>query len=87
MKKKINYFTPDVKQCLILGNFNYSPIQWGTLVDEAGNQIVDEKGNPVPNGFADLHHVEKDLELFREKIQQYGFEDLDIVTKTNINMT
>ena len=37
MSKALPPFTPDERQCLILGNFDYSLIRWGARVDEAGN--------------------------------------------------
>ena len=49
-------FSPDERQCLILGNFNYEKLRYmGT----------DKDGNPKQLGYADLHHVEPDLRLFR----------------------
>ena len=86
ISKAIAPFSPDVRQCLILGNFDYSPIRYGTKVDKAGKMILDANGNPKQFGFADLHHVEPDLQLFREKIVNYGFDDLDVVTRTNLSM-
>ena len=78
MSKALPPFTPDERQCLILGNYDYAPLQY---------MGVDQDGNPKQLGFADLHHVEPDLQLFREKIVQYGFDDLDVVTKINLNVT
>ena len=85
MSKGVPPFTPDARQCLILGNYEYSPIRF-TKAREDGNLILDSEGNPKKFGFSDLNHVEADLQLFREKVSQYGFDDLDIVTKENLNM-
>ena len=45
---------------------------------------MDKDGNPEQVGFVDLHHVKADLQLFRDNIVNFGFEDLDVVTKTNL---
>ena len=47
---------------------------------------VDNEGNPKQLGFADLDHVEEDLKLFKEKIVQYGFDDINIKKKKNLSM-
>lgn len=57
-------FTPDVRLCLILGNYNYEKVRF-TKVDEAGNYILDKDGNIKMFGFLDLPYVEADLELFK----------------------
>ena len=67
MSKAIPPFTPDARQCLILGNYEYSPIRF-TKADESGNLILNNEGNPKQFGFSDLNHVEADLQLFRDKI-------------------
>jgi hypothetical protein len=50
MAKQVPFFSPDKRQCLILGNYDYSPIR---IMVEG----VDEDGNPKELGFKDLLHV------------------------------
>ena len=59
-KPKVPYFTPDKRQCLLLGNFDYSPIRW--------IEGVDDDGNPKEKGFSDLLKVKVDIEHFKENI-------------------
>ena len=47
-KPKVPYFTPDKRQCLILGNIDYAAIR---II------VVDKDGNPEEKGFADLPEV------------------------------
>ena len=47
-KPSVPYFTPDKRQCLILGNIEYAAIRF------IG---VDKDGNPKELGFADLPEV------------------------------
>ena len=47
-KPIVPYFTPDKRQCLILGNFDYASIRFTG---------VDKNGNPKEKGFADLPEV------------------------------
>ena len=72
------YFTPDKRQCLILGNYDYSTIRFmGVGKDE----------NPKELGFADIPEVLQDMEVFSRNIERYNFDaDLDIVKKTNLSM-
>ena len=42
---KMKYFGPDKRQCLVLGNFDYSAIRWRVEED------------PEEKGFADLPEV------------------------------
>ena len=87
MAKQVPYFTPDKRECLILGNDDYSAIRWGTKTDAEGNVIVDEHGNPKQFGYADLPAVLQDMEVFSQNIALYGFDpDLDIVQKTNLSV-
>ena len=70
MPKALPYFTPDRRQCLILGNFDYSTIRF---------MGQDKNGNPKEKGFADLREVEQDIEDFKNNIARYGFDaDMDI---------
>ena len=85
-KPKVPYFTPDKRQCLILGNFDYSAIRWGEKKDAAGNVIVDEAGNLKQYGFADLLHVKNDIKIFRKRIEEYGFPSTDISKQTNLSV-
>ena len=59
-KPSLPYFTPDRRQCLIIGNIDYSAIRWPAL-DANGNKVTveDENGNPKEKekGFADLPEV------------------------------
>ena len=49
MKKPgVPYFTPDKRQCLILGNIDYAAIRY---------MGVDRDGNPTEKGFANLLEV------------------------------
>ena len=76
-KPTLPYFTPDKRQCLILGNINYDAIRW---------TVQDANGNTKVKGFLDLLAVQDDMEVFSRNIQQYGFdEDMDIIKKTNLN--
>ena len=76
-KPIVPYFTPDRRQCLILGNIDYSAIRW---------TVQDANGNTKVKGFLDLLAVQDDMEVFSRNIQQYGFdEDMDIIKKTNLN--
>ena len=78
LKTSLPYFSPDRRQSLILGNFDYSAIRF---------MVVDKDGNPKEKGFADLPEVQQDMEVFSSNIQQYGFDpDFDIVQKTNLSM-
>ena len=45
---ELPYFTPDKRQCLILGNYDYSAIRF---------MGVGKDGNPKELGFADLPEV------------------------------
>ena len=74
--KDQDFFTPDIRQCLIIGNFNYQAIRW--TEDDAD-------GNAVEKGFADLNEVQDDIEVFSRNIAEYGFGDTDILEKKNIN--
>ena len=47
-KPSVPYFTPDKRQCLILGNIEYAAIRF---------MGVDKDGNPTEKGFADLPEV------------------------------
>ena len=47
-KPSVPYFTPDKRQCLILGNIDYGAIRF---------MVVDENGKPKEKGFADLLEV------------------------------
>ena len=47
-KPGLPYFTPDKRQCLILGNIDYSAIRF---------MGVGKDGNPKELGFADLPEV------------------------------
>ena len=78
-KPGVPYFTPDKRQCLILGNFDYSPIRY---------MGVDNNGNPKELGIKDLLHVKTDIKLFKEKIEGYGFADdgQDILEMTNLGV-
>ena len=78
-KPGVPYFTPDKRQCLILGNIDYAPIRY---------MGVDKDGNPKELGFANLPEVLQDIEVFSHNIQQYDFdEDMgDIIKKTNLNI-
>ena len=83
----MTYFTPDKRQCLILGNNDYSPIRWGTKTDAAGNIILNEDGIPKQFGFADLPAVLEDIEVFSRNIVRYDFDaDHDILQKTNLSV-
>ena len=76
--KAAPYFSPDKRQCFILGNFDYSVIRF---------MGVDSNGNPKERGFADLPEVQQDIEVFSRNIEQYGFDsDLDILQKTNLSI-
>ena len=79
MKKQgVPYFTPDKRQCLILGNIDYAAIRF---------MVVDKDGNSQEKGFANLPEVEQDMKVFSQNIQQYGFdEDMDIIQKTNLSL-
>ena len=48
MRKVLPYFSPDRRQCLILGNFNYATIRF---------KKQDANGNIKEKGFADLPEV------------------------------
>ena len=70
-KRGLPYFTPDKRQCLILGNIDYAAIRF---------MGVDSEGNPKEKGFANLLEVQQDMAVFSQNIQQYGFdEDMDII--------
>ena len=43
--KKLPYFTPDQRQCLIIGNIDYSAIRW---------TVEDANGKTKVKGFLDL---------------------------------
>ena len=78
MKSSVPYYTPDKRQCLILGNIDYAVIRF---------MGVDKHGNPKEKGFADLPEVQQDMDVFSQNIQQYGFdEDMDIIQKTNLSL-
>ena len=47
-KPIVPYFTPDRRQCLIIGNIDYSAIRW---------TVQDANGNTKVKGFADLPAV------------------------------
>ena len=47
-KPSVPYFTPDKRQCLILGNIDYAAIRF---------IVADENGNPKEKGFANLPEV------------------------------
>ena len=70
------FFSPDIWQCLIIGNYNYQAIRW---TEENAD------GNAVEMGFADLNEVQNDIEVFSQNIAEYGFGDTDILEKKNIN--
>ena len=77
-KPTVPYFSPDKRQCLILGNFDYTAIRF---------MAVDKDGNQREKGFKNLEEVKNDMEVFRKNIQQYGFdEDMDIIQKTNLSL-
>ena len=48
MKSSLPYFSPDKRQSLIIGNFDYSAIRW---------MAIGHDGNPIEKGFADLPEV------------------------------
>ena len=48
MKGSLPYFSPDKRQCLIVGNYDYAAIRF---------IVVDKDGNPEEKGFADLPEV------------------------------
>ena len=76
-KPIVPYFTPDKRQCLILGNMDYAAIRF---------MGVDQDGNSLEKGFADLPEVQQDMEVFSQNIQRYGFdEDMEIIQKTNLS--
>ena len=76
--KQARYFTPDKRECFILGNHDYSLIRF---------MGVDSNGNPKQKGYADLPAVLQDIEVFRLNIARYGFDaDLEIVQKTNLSV-
>ena len=78
LSKPLPYFSPDKRQCLILGNIDYAAIRF---------MGVDKNGNPKEKGFANLPEVEQDMEVFSQNIQRYGFdEDMDIIQKTNLSI-
>ena len=70
-KPRVPYFTPDKRQCFILGNIDYAAIRF---------MGEDRDGNSKLIGFANLPEVYQDIEVFSRNIEQYGFDaDLDIV--------
>ena len=78
ISKAVPYFSPDKRQCFILGNHDYSAIRF---------MGVDRNGNPKKKGFADLPEVLQDMEVFSRNIEKYNFvSDLDIVQKTNLSI-
>ena len=54
-KPSVPYYTPDKRQCLILGNIEYAAIRFMGL---------DKDGNPEEKGFADLPEVKQDIKVF-----------------------
>ena len=71
------YFSPDKRQCLILGNIDYAAIRF---------MGVGKDGSPKEKGFANLPEVQQDMDVFCQNIQRYGFdEDMDIIKKTNLD--
>ena len=72
------YFSPDKRQCLILGNIDYAAIRF---------MGVGKDGNQKEKGFANLPEVQQDMEVFNQNIRRYGFdEDMDIIQKTNLSL-
>ena len=62
MRSKLHnlpYFTPDKRQCLILGNIDYAPIRF---------MAAGKDGKQKEKGFANLHEVERDMEVFSRNI-------------------
>ena len=78
-KPTVPYFTPDRRQCIILGNYDYHAIRF---------MGVDENGEQKEKGFDNLEEVINDMETFSENIQKYGFDsDYDIIEKKNFTWT
>ena len=59
---------------MILGNDDYSAIRWRPDDDR-----------PDEKGYEDLPAVDQDMQDFRRYIQEYGFEDSNIMYEKNLD--
>ena len=47
---------------------------------------VDSSGNPREKGYPDLPSVPQEMEVFNQNIQRYGFDEVDIMQKSNLSV-
>ena len=79
-KPGLPYFTPDKRQGLLIGNFDYSAIR-------VPGEGVDDEGKPIEKGFSDLPEVQQDIIDFNQNLQRYSFDgDMNIIQKINVSV-